>query len=54
MATLPSLPDLKHINIRDFASAMEELADYLDGLDVWIGDLVDAKIQYRVQAASDH
>ena len=27
---LPSLPDLKHINIRDFAIAMEKLADYLD------------------------
>jgi hypothetical protein len=48
-AKLPSLPDLKHINIREFAIAMERLADYLDGLDMWIGDLVDAKIQYQIQ-----
>jgi hypothetical protein len=40
---------LKHINIREFAIAMERLADYLDGLDMWIGDLVDAKIQYQIQ-----
>jgi hypothetical protein len=49
-AQLPSLPDLKHINIREFAIAMERLADYLDGLDMWIGDLVDAKIQCQIRA----
>ena len=28
---------------------MEKLADYLEGLDNWIGDLVDAKLEYRAQ-----
>ena len=27
-------------------AAMEKLADYLDGIDMWFGDLVDAKIEY--------
>ena len=45
---LPSLPDnLTHINVRDFAAGMEKLADYLEGLDNWIGDLVDAKLEYQ-------
>jgi hypothetical protein len=45
---LPSLhPDLKHINIRNFAIALEKLADYLDALDMWFGDLVDAKIEFQ-------
>jgi hypothetical protein len=40
-------PDLTHINIRDFAVALEKLADYLDALDMWFGDLIDAKIQFQ-------
>ncbi len=44
----PSLsPDLKLVNIRAFAAAMERLADYLEGIEGWFGDLVDAKAQYR-------
>lgn len=44
---LPSLPeDLKHINVRNFAECLERLSDYLEGLDNWIGDLVETKIQY--------
>ena len=31
----------------DFAAGMEKLADYLEGLDNWIGDVVDAKLEYR-------
>jgi hypothetical protein len=50
---LPSLPDLKYINIRDFAIAMEKLADYLDALDMWFGDLFDAKIEYQSRYARD-
>jgi len=50
---LPSLPHLKHINIRDFGIAAEKLADYLDGLDMWFGDLVEAKIQCQAQYARD-
>ena len=51
---LPSLPDnLTHINVRDFAAGMEKLADYLEGLDSWIGDLVDAKLEYRAQCMRD-
>jgi len=50
---LPSLsPDLKHINIRDFAIALEKLADYLDALDMWFGDLVDAKADYQARYAT--
>jgi hypothetical protein len=44
----PSLPpDLKHINIRDFALALEKLPDYLDALDMWFGDLIEAKCQFQ-------
>jgi hypothetical protein len=51
---LPSLPpDLKHINIRDFAIALEKLADYLDALDMWFGDLVDAKIEFQAKYAKE-
>lgn len=53
-ATLPSLPaDLTHINIRNFADSMEKLSDYLEGLDDWIGDLVDAKLEYQAQCMRD-
>lgn len=46
-----SLPDdLRHINIRNFATALEKLADYLDALDMWFGDLIDAKLEYQAQA----
>lgn len=45
---ISSLPDsLKHINIRNFAIALEKLADYLDGLDAWFGNLIEAKIEYE-------
>jgi hypothetical protein len=49
----PSLPNLKYINIREFAIAMEKLANYLDGLDMWFGDLVEAKIQYQSRCATE-
>lgn len=35
--------DLVHINIRWFAIHMEKLADYLDGLENWLGMLVDGR-----------
>lgn len=35
--------DLVHINIRSFATEMEKLADYLDGLENWLGMLVDGR-----------
>lgn len=45
-ASVPSLsPDLKLVNIRAFAAAMEKLADYLEGIEAWFGDLQDAKAQ---------
>jgi len=50
---LPSLPQLNHINIRDFGIALEKLADYLDGLDMWFGDLVEAKAVYQAKYARD-
>jgi hypothetical protein len=51
---LSSLPaNLRYINIRNFAVGMEKLSDYLDALDLWFGDLVDAKLEYRVQCARD-
>jgi len=35
--------DLVHINIRSFAIQMEKLADYLQGLEHWLGMLVDGR-----------
>jgi len=36
----PSLsPELKLVNIRAFAGAMEKLADYLERVDGWFGDI---------------
>jgi hypothetical protein len=52
-ARLPSLPDLRYINIRDFAVGMEKLADYLEGLDNWIGDLTDAKNEHQAKRARE-
>jgi hypothetical protein len=50
----PSLrPELRHINIRDFGTALEKLADYFEWLDMWFGDLVDAKIQFQIRFTKD-
>jgi hypothetical protein len=43
-AGAPSLgPDLKLVNIRTFADAMEKLASYLEGIEFWFVELGDAK-----------
>jgi hypothetical protein len=40
----PSLRSgLSSINIRDLSNALEKLADYLEGTDNWLGDLMEAK-----------
>jgi hypothetical protein len=45
---IPSLnSDLKLVNIRAFAYAVEKLADYLEGIEGWFGDLQDAKAEWR-------
>jgi hypothetical protein len=50
VASVPSLhPTLQKIDIRNFAIAMEKLADYLEGIDNWFGDLIEAKAAYRSQ-----
>lgn len=36
-------PALRNINIRDFAIALEKLADYLDALETWFDQLADHK-----------
>ena len=36
-------PNLRNINVRDFAVALEKLADYLDMLESWFDWLVDQK-----------
>ena len=47
-AGTPSLsPNLKLVNIRAFAAAMEKLGDYLEGIEGWFGDLQDAKATHR-------
>ncbi len=40
-------PTLKLINIRTFATAMERMADYLEGIESWFGDLEDAKYEWE-------
>jgi hypothetical protein len=41
---VPSLsPDLRLVNIRVLAVAMEKLAEYLEGIENWFSDLEDAK-----------
>lgn len=46
----PSLRSgLTKINIRDFSSALEKLADYLEGTDNWFGDLTEAKAEYQAK-----
>jgi len=50
VASKPSLsPDLRLVNVRILAVAMEKLGDYLDGIDVWFGDLEDAKRDWQHQ-----
>lgn len=45
---LPSLsPDLKYINVREFAIALEKLADYLEAIENWFDDIADAKAEYQ-------
>jgi hypothetical protein len=45
-ATAPSLrPDLKLINIRVFAEAMEMLADYVESIEGWFSDLLQTKYE---------
>jgi hypothetical protein len=44
----PSLnPNLTHVNIRAFAAAMEQLAEYLENIEWWFGDLEDAKAEWQ-------
>jgi hypothetical protein len=44
----PSLsPQLKLVNIRIFAVAMEKLSDYLEGIEGWFVGLEDAKAEVR-------
>jgi len=46
----PSLRSgLTSINIRDLSSALENLADYLEGTDNWLGDLIEAKAGYQAK-----
>jgi hypothetical protein len=46
----PSLrSDLTSINIRDLSNALEKLADYLEGTDNWLGDLIEAKAGYQAK-----
>jgi hypothetical protein len=50
VASKPSLsPDLRLVNVRILAVAMEKLADYLDGIETWFGDLEDAKSEWQHQ-----
>lgn len=45
---IPSLhPNLRNINIRNFAIALEKLSDYLGSLDDWFSDLIEAKAATR-------
>lgn len=49
-ARAPSLsPDLTQVNVRVLANAMERLADYLENVEGWFGDLEDAKREYEAQ-----
>ncbi len=38
-------PELKHVNIRQFAEAMEKLADHLEAVAGWFGDLSETKAE---------
>lgn len=47
-AIAPSLsPDLKHVNIRVLANAMERLADYLENTEGWFEHLEEAKREWE-------
>ena len=49
-ATEPSLrPELSKVNVRLLANAMERLADYLENIEDWFGDLEEAKREYEYQ-----
>jgi hypothetical protein len=51
--TTPSLsPNLKLVNIRVLAVAMERLADYLENIECWSGDLEDAKAEWQQKYGS--
>jgi hypothetical protein len=39
--------DLRHINIRVFATGMEKLAEYLECIEGWFGDLLDTKYEMQ-------
>lgn len=50
-ATAPSLrAELKLINIRVFAEAMERLADYLESIESWFSDLLQTKYEMEQEA----
>lgn len=53
-ARVPSLrQDLRLINIRAFAIAMEKFANYLEGIDSWFGDLHQYHLDMRAEMARD-
>ncbi len=44
----PSLgPELNLVNIRIFANAMEQLADYLEAIESWFGHLLQQRDEMR-------
>ncbi len=45
--------ELRLVNIRVFASHMEQLADYLDGLEGWVAHLLQAKVDMVSDWVSD-
>jgi len=45
-------PHLKFVNIGRFAYAMERMADYLECIESWFGDLEDAKIEWKLKYGS--
>ncbi len=48
--SIPSLcSGLTSIDIRELSSALEKLADYLEGIDNWVGDLIEAKAGYQAK-----
>ncbi|QND46965.1 hypothetical protein HB780_14595 [Rhizobium lusitanum] len=45
-------PDLKLINIRVFATNLEKLADYLDGLEIWLADSLEIRFTAERDASA--
>lgn len=45
----PSLPDIKHINLRNLSEIINKTASLLEGVSAWIGEYLENKLEMKAE-----